>query len=190
MVRQHPVSATDPRRRACPGGLKPGSPICPAQSRVAALTGPRSSPRGAACRARHEFLRRHHSRPLCLHPVSGQAAGPARVGALPRVPECESRGGGHGRRAHRGGRAGFWRGSLHDITGSPERHGLPIALGIGGAAARKPLGIAIIGGLVVSQLLTLYITPVIYLLLEKVSSWGRKDQSQTAAAKSLLDAAA
>jgi HAE1 family hydrophobic/amphiphilic exporter-1 len=46
---------------------------------------------------------------------------------------------------------------------------LPIALGIGaGSDARKPLGIAIVGGLVVSQLLTLYITPVIYLYLEKL----------------------
>lgn len=52
---------------------------------------------------------------------------------------------------------------------------LPIALGIGGSDARRPLGIAIVGGLVVSQLLTLYITPVIYLLLERVRS-GRGEK--------------
>ena len=52
---------------------------------------------------------------------------------------------------------------------------LPIALGIGGSDARRPLGIAIVGGLVVSQLLTLYITPVIYLLLERLRS-GRGEK--------------
>lgn len=51
---------------------------------------------------------------------------------------------------------------------------LPLALGWGaGSELRRPLGIAIIGGLLVSQILTLYTTPVIYLLLEHSRLWFR-----------------
>jgi HAE1 family hydrophobic/amphiphilic exporter-1 len=50
--------------------------------------------------------------------------------------------------------------------------GLPLALGHGaGSELRRPLGIAIVGGLLVSQVLTLYTTPVVYLYLDRLSHW-------------------
>jgi Cu/Ag efflux pump CusA len=50
--------------------------------------------------------------------------------------------------------------------------GLPLAIGQGaGSELRRPLGIAIVGGLLVSQWLTLYTTPVIYLYLDRLSHW-------------------
>ena len=47
---------------------------------------------------------------------------------------------------------------------------LPIALGFGaGAESRSPLGLAVVGGLVVSQVLTLYVTPVVFYYMDKLS---------------------
>ena len=53
---------------------------------------------------------------------------------------------------------------------------LPIALGMGaGAESRRPLGLAVVGGLLFSQMLTLYVTPVFYLYMESLRMWlGRK----------------
>jgi multidrug efflux pump len=52
---------------------------------------------------------------------------------------------------------------------------VPLALGHGdGAELRQPLGISIVGGLIVSQVLTLYTTPVVYLYLERFGAWGTR----------------
>ncbi len=51
----------------------------------------------------------------------------------------------------------------------------PIAVGLGtGAASRRPLGLAVVGGLVVSQMLTLYITPVIFVYMDQFTTWLRR----------------
>ena len=51
---------------------------------------------------------------------------------------------------------------------------LPLALGGGtGAELRRPLGITIVGGLIVSQALTLFTTPVVYLYMDRLQTWLR-----------------
>jgi multidrug efflux pump len=63
---------------------------------------------------------------------------------------------------------------------------IPLAIGSGdGAELRQPLGISIVGGLIVSQLLTLYTTPVVYLYLDRFRLWTQRHRRVT-----LLDAAA
>ena len=57
---------------------------------------------------------------------------------------------------------------------------LPLAIGFGqGAELRQPLGVAIIGGLIASQLLTLLTTPVVYVLMDKLRRPGTFDQHRS-----------
>jgi hydrophobic/amphiphilic exporter-1 (mainly G- bacteria), HAE1 family len=59
---------------------------------------------------------------------------------------------------------------------------LPVALGYGaGGESRRPLGLAVCGGLVFSQLITLYLTPVVYTYMSSVLEWGRRRKRQAAA---------
>jgi len=59
---------------------------------------------------------------------------------------------------------------------------LPLAIGMGdGGELRQPLGIAIVGGLILSQMLTLYSTPVIYLYMDRLRSGGRRAAAAPAA---------
>src|SRR5262249_48361991 len=53
--------------------------------------------------------------------------------------------------------------------------GVPLAIGLGtGSELRRPLGIAIVGGLIASQMLTLYTTPIIYLYLDRLRLWSQR----------------
>jgi multidrug efflux pump len=62
---------------------------------------------------------------------------------------------------------------------------LPLAIGTGdGGELRQPLGIAIVGGLILSQILTLYSTPVIYLYMDRFRSWSRRLRGGSAASLS------
>jgi len=61
---------------------------------------------------------------------------------------------------------------------------LPLALGVGdGAEMRQPLGIAIVGGLLVSQMLTLFTTPVVYLYLDRFRLWATGERAKHARGK-------
>jgi multidrug efflux pump len=66
--------------------------------------------------------------------------------------------------------------------------GLPLALGTGtGSELRRPLGIAIVGGLLFSQLLTLFTTPVIYLYFDRLGTWWRNRRVRRAAAAVVME---
>jgi len=67
---------------------------------------------------------------------------------------------------------------------------LPIALGVGaGAGSRRPLGLAVVGGLMFSQLVTLYLTPVFYTYLDAFQSWvAGRSRKKVARAAAVPDA--
>jgi hydrophobic/amphiphilic exporter-1 (mainly G- bacteria), HAE1 family len=61
---------------------------------------------------------------------------------------------------------------------------LPIALGLGaGAESRRPLGLAVVGGLLFSQMLTLYVTPAVYVYMERFQEWLRRVLGRAPAAE-------
>jgi multidrug efflux pump subunit AcrB len=63
--------------------------------------------------------------------------------------------------------------------------GVPLMLGTGtGSEIRQPLGYAIVGGLLVSQVLTLFTTPVVYIYMDRLSGWleGRRERGRAEAA--------
>ena len=65
---------------------------------------------------------------------------------------------------------------------------LPIAIGFGASAdARRPLGLAVVGGLLFSQLLTLYVTPVFYLYMESLRKLLSRRHDRSAPAQSTAE---
>jgi len=67
---------------------------------------------------------------------------------------------------------------------------LPIALGWGaGSEARRPLGLAVVGGLLVSQTLTLFVTPIFYIYMERMQDWLARRKEARRPARARLDAA-
>ena len=69
--------------------------------------------------------------------------------------------------------------------------GVPLAIGGGtGSELRTPLGITIVGGLLFSQMLTLFTTPVIYLLMDRFTKLGRKTRKRARPAGPALPAPA
>ena len=67
---------------------------------------------------------------------------------------------------------------------------LPLALGTGsGSELRRPLGITIVGGLIASQILTLYTTPVVYLYMDRLRLWWESRRHRRASATLAPEAA-
>ena len=67
---------------------------------------------------------------------------------------------------------------------------LPIALGLGaGAQSRRPLGVAVVGGLAFSQLITLYMTPVVYTYMDELQRWLAGRRARAAAVEAAAAAA-